>query len=576
MTQETQRVLQGRYELRGEIGRGGMATIWRAYDRELDREVAVKLLHPQYAGDPEFLERFRREARAAAGLTHPNVAAIFDVGQDTQSGAPFIVMELVEGDDLKSRIRRGGAAPERFVRQVGATVASALEFAHRRGLVHRDVKPQNILLGLDGRVRLSDFGIAQALNASSLTRTGAVMGTVQYMAPEVVRGQPASAASDVYSLGVVLYELATGQQPFRGDSDMAVALAHVESMPASPRQVNPAVPADLEAIILRALAKRPSERFGSAREFADVLNGNQPVQPAPTVAAAGPDERTRVMTRPVAVERAAPAARPRTPTRPRDYGAHERSSGFGLMGLLFALAAVLIAAGIGFFGLASVSRDETAAQPTPAAPSKAPASPTVPPKPGTPTPIPPTATTIPVAVPTQAATQSPTPVPPSATPVPPTPVPPTPTRPAAPPTATRVPPTPTPQAVQLPNFLGQSQDQASQILRSAGLNVRVQRVDRNAPANTVVGQSPDPGAPVPRGGTVTLSVATGQVAIPAVAGRGEDEAKRILNDAGFVVASIKRRPSDRYPTGIATGTEPAAGRVLRPGAEIDLLVSSGR
>jgi serine/threonine-protein kinase len=186
--QDAGRVLSGRYRLIREIARGGMAIVWEAQDELLDRHVAVKLLHPQLAQDAEFLERFRREARAAARLSHPNIVAIYDVGEDAETQTPFIVMELVEGGNLKDRIRHNAPLSDAEIRAIGAALAATLDYAHRRGVIHRDVKPQNVLLGEDGRPRLTDFGIAQAISSRGLTRTGAVMGSVQYLAPELVRG----------------------------------------------------------------------------------------------------------------------------------------------------------------------------------------------------------------------------------------------------------------------------------------------------------------------------------------------------------------------------------------------------
>src|SRR5579859_1295781 len=224
-----------------------MATVWEAQDTLLDRHVAIKLLHPQFAADPEFLERFRREARAAAKLSHPNIVPIYDVGEDAQTKTPFIVMELVEGGNLKEHIQRSAPLANAEIRSIGSALASALEYAHKRGLIHRDVKPQNVLLSEDGRPRLTDFGIAQAIASSTgLTRTGAVMGSVHYLAPELARGRPASALSDVYAMGAVLYEMASGRVPFEADTDLAVALAHVEQTPATPRALNAGLSPDLE------------------------------------------------------------------------------------------------------------------------------------------------------------------------------------------------------------------------------------------------------------------------------------------------------------------------------------------
>ncbi len=303
-------VLNERYRLLRELARGGMAVVWEALDTLLDRPVAVKVLHPQFANDPEFLERFRREARAAASLAHPNIVAIFDVGEDRTSGTPFIVMELAEGESLKERIRRSGLLPEGEVRETGAALAGALEYAHRRGVVHRDVKPQNVLVGADGRVRLADFGIAQALAASGLTRTGAVMGSVHYLAPELARGQPATPAADVYGLGVVLYEMATGLVPFTGETELAVALAHAQQRPVPPRTLNPRLAPSLEAAILRALAKRPEDRFGSAAELGRALSAPSAGQPTARMVGAPAGAAAATAYRAAAPRAASPASSP--------------------------------------------------------------------------------------------------------------------------------------------------------------------------------------------------------------------------------------------------------------------------
>src|SRR5215471_16747355 len=248
-----------------------MAAIWEAEDALLGRSVAVKLLHAQFADEPEFLERFRREARAAARLSHPNIVPIYDVGEDVETRTPYIVMELVDGGNLKDRIRAAAPLPDAEIRSIGATLASTLDYAHRKGLVHRDVKPQNVLVGEDGRPRLTDFGIAQAMASSGLTRTGAVMGSVHYIAPELVRGHKASPQSDVYSLGIVLYEMATGRVPFEAETDLAVALAHVEETPAAPRALNARLAPGIERAIVRSLAKAPDQRFSSAADMAAAL-----------------------------------------------------------------------------------------------------------------------------------------------------------------------------------------------------------------------------------------------------------------------------------------------------------------
>ncbi|HEX3622470.1 MAG TPA: protein kinase [Acidimicrobiales bacterium] len=274
----TERVLAGRYRLKRLIAKGGMAEVWEAVDDILGRPVAVKILHPHLAADESFRERFRREAIAAARLAHANVVATYDTGTD--DGVTFIVMELVEGKTLRQVLNElGPMAPGRAV-HIAAQVADALQYAHKAGIVHREIKPANILICPDGRVKVADFGIAKAVEesepdrpspAEALTSTGSIVGTAQYLSPEQVDGRTVDGRTDVYALGVVLYEMLCGRPPFTGDTDMAVALQHVTSTPLAPRQVRGGIPRALEQVVLRAMAKAPEARYQSAAELQTAL-----------------------------------------------------------------------------------------------------------------------------------------------------------------------------------------------------------------------------------------------------------------------------------------------------------------
>jgi serine/threonine-protein kinase len=260
-------VVAGRYRLLGRLGSGGMADVWCAEDSLLNRRVALKFLHPRFAQDEQFVERFRREASAAAGLQHPNVVGVFDRG--IVDGAHYIAMEYVEGASLKDLIERGLSVPEavEIVRQVLAGV----KYAHEHGIVHRDLKPQNVLVDSEGRARVTDLGIARA-GASEITPTGSVLGTAPYQSPEQAQGLPVTAASDIYSVGVMLYEELTGRVPFDADSPVTVALKQVSERPRPPSELNPAVSRALDGVVLRALAKDPANRFASADEFLQALD----------------------------------------------------------------------------------------------------------------------------------------------------------------------------------------------------------------------------------------------------------------------------------------------------------------
>ena len=279
-------VLGGRYRIERELGRGGMAKVFEGSDTVLGRQVAVKILAPQFADDEGFVQRFRREAQAAARLSNPNVVSVFDTGAD--GGVHYIVMEYVEGRTLADYLSGGGRImPERAV-EIGESVCGALSAAHAQGVIHRDIKPGNIMLTPSGQVKVADFGIARmTTTAETIAQTAAVLGTASYLSPEQAQGQPVDGRSDIYSLGCVLYEMVTGRPPFVGDSPVAVASKQVLEQPVPPSKLNPDVTPELDAVILRALAKNPANRYQSADELrADLDRARRglPVEATPLLA----------------------------------------------------------------------------------------------------------------------------------------------------------------------------------------------------------------------------------------------------------------------------------------------------
>jgi eukaryotic-like serine/threonine-protein kinase len=324
-------VIAGRYELLELIGSGGMSSVWKAHDRLLDRVVAIKVLHEQFTADEEYVERFRREARSVAQLSHPNIVTVIDRGED--EGRQFIVFECVEGENLKQLVERTGRLSVTDALEMAIQMGRALAFAHDRGLVHRDVKPQNVLLNEDGQAKMTDFGIARSVDVHGVTITGTVLGTSEYIAPEQARGQRVDALTDVYSLGVVLYELLTGSVPFRGENFVAIALRHVNEPPPNVLERRPDAPPRVAMAVERAMAKRPDDRFQSMDEFvAELEEALADLDPAS-------EQATMIARRPVT---AAPTRRGREERRRRRRG--------GVLWPIAAVLAVLAIAGLAAWG----------------------------------------------------------------------------------------------------------------------------------------------------------------------------------------------------------------------------------
>jgi serine/threonine-protein kinase len=321
------RTFDGRYRILRRLGSGGMANVYLAEDGELGRRVAIKILNDRYAGDDLFVERFRREAKSAAALSHPNIVSIYDRGE--AEGTYYIAMEVIEGRSLKEVIRASGRLRPAQAVAYARQMLAALRFAHRGGIIHRDIKPHNILVGAEERLKVTDFGIARA-GASQMTETGSIMGTAQYLSPEQARGAEVSAASDLYSVGIVLYEMLTGDVPFTGDSAVEIAMKHLNEPPRPPSQRTPGIPPDLDRVVLRALAKDPRDRYQSAEEFDSDLARIEAGLPvaretaqAATVVLAGASAPTAA-TQVLGTTQAPPATAPPGGTRPPPYDPYQR------------------------------------------------------------------------------------------------------------------------------------------------------------------------------------------------------------------------------------------------------------
>ena len=492
-----------------------MAVVYEAEDLLLGRRVAVKVLREQFASDPGFLARFQREARAAASLSHPNIVAVHDVGSD--AGTQYIVMELVLGRTLKELIDEQAPLSTARIVDIGRQIADALEYAHQCGIVHRDVKPHNILVTRDGRAKIADFGIAVALGSSSLTEAGYVVGSAHYISPEQASGEPATSCSDLYSTGILLYEMATGQLPFEGDSSVAVALKHLQEQPVPPRRLNPRIPESLQRVILTAIAKNPEDRFASGAEMGEALMataraGLETTQPQQVVAK-----------RPARAEQVPPPKR----------ASREGRGSSGWMVLVVVFAAFLCTLGSIPLGILAYNNgmlngifpnraEALASSPTPS----------------------------PTATPTATATAQP-----SAT------------------------PTATPTSITVTRLIGISFTKAVQQAQALGLEVVLEGEDYSSeyPVDYVVSQNPEPGAAIEKGGQIKVVVSLGKETLKVlkVVGDSLSTAQRRLLDAGFQVRATEEW-SDRVPAGVVISQNPAPDVLADRGTLVTLTVSSGK
>ncbi len=554
-------VLANRYELGGEIGRGGMARVYVAHDRLLERTVAVKVLSELDAHDDTAIERFRREAQAAARLNHPNIVGVYDWGEEADTA--FIVMEYVDGQTLREVIDQYGRLTELEAARVAADIADALAFAHRNGVVHRDVKPGNVLITPDGQVKVTDFGIARAEASEALTKTGAVMGTATYFSPEQAQGLVLDGRSDVYSVGVVLYEMVTGEAPFTAETPVTVAYMHVREELQPPSSRVPTVSGAMDRLVLTAMTKDVSMRYQSADELrADLLRfeRGRPLLGGPVTAMVAEVPTHITVDAPFdGGGRAAPtAAVPRLAPEPAPVSTQSRGRHWAAIVSIAAALALLLAFIIVLLANSDLGDDDS----------------------GPPLVVVPNVVNVPFAdaeaqldalgfavdrEDTESVGQPADLV-----------LGQSPERDRKADKGSTVTLTVSSAFLTLPDVVGKSRAEADAIMRGKGIAMQVQEIDSDQPVGTVLLMYPPAGTPIPKADPrVGVQVAKEPaVPVPDVTGQDQTTAAATIGAAGFSVKA-QQAPSDSVPVGRVIRTDPPVGTPLPKGSEVTLVVSSG-
>ena len=550
-------LFDGRYRILRKLGTGGMANVYLAEDEVLGRRVAIKILNDRHAGDDQFVERFRREAKNAASLSHPNIVSIYDRGE--AEGTYYIAMEYLDGRSLKELIVARGPAPINLAVDYARQILAAIRFAHRHGIVHRDIKPHNVLVDGEGRLKVTDFGIARA-GVSQMTEEGSIIGTAQYLSPEQAKGAPVDQTSDLYSVGVVLYELLTGVVPFSGDTPVEIAMKHLSSIPEPPSTKRADVPRDLDLVVMRALAKDPAERYQSAEEMdADLRRINRGVAISPVTEEAA----TAIISRPpptAVTEITSRGPRPPVPYAPPsayyDYDEPSRRALWPwLVALLFVVAAL-----VGGYFLYSQIQDQLSGSKTVAVGNyvgirEVDAVPMIRAK-G----LKPNVVRQPNATVNETFVFSQTPKPGERTPKN---------------NYVTIYVSNGPPKTQVPDVVGKQLEDALTALQAANLKWKTTQIESSKPQGEVISQSPTGGASVAQDSRVQLKVSKGPkpVAVPNVIGSSFDSANSTLLAQGFAVSRTDVK-SDQ-PKDTVIGMSPGPGTFQPPNTKINLTVSKG-